>query len=137
MSPPSGRGATGSHLGGKTTGRLPGSIVPASTSSAVTTAPGGRHVATADRVAVPQVILTDPEIASVGHAVAAAKAAGLTVRTVEYDLGEVAGAALHADGYRRHASILIDEQKNTIVGFTAVRPGVAELVDAATIAITG
>src|SRR5690606_3238050 len=45
-------------------------------------APWGRHAATADERAVPQVIFTDPEIASVGHTAASAKAAGLRIRVV-------------------------------------------------------
>ena len=100
-------------------------------------APWGRHATTADERAVPQVVFTDPEIAAVGLTTAAARAAGLQARTVEYDLGAVAGAALHADGYRGRASMVIDESRNVVVGFTAVGPDVAELVHAATIAIAG
>ncbi len=62
--------------------------------------PWGRHAATADRTAVPQVVFTDPEVASVGLTAAEAEAAGLRIRVVDYDLGAVAGSALHADDYR-------------------------------------
>ncbi|MEU8419540.1 NAD(P)/FAD-dependent oxidoreductase [Micromonospora sp. NPDC048835] len=97
----------------------------------------GRHVATADERAVPQVVFTDPEIASVGLTEAAAEAAGLRVRVVDYDLGAVAGASLHADGYRGHARMVVDEDRRVIVGLTLVGPDVAELIHAATIAIVG
>jgi pyruvate/2-oxoglutarate dehydrogenase complex dihydrolipoamide dehydrogenase (E3) component len=97
----------------------------------------GRHVATADERAVPQVVFTDPEIASVGLTAAAAKAAGLRIRVVDYDLGAVAGASLHADGYRGHARMVVDEDRKVIVGFTLAGPDVAELIHAATIAIVG
>lgn len=97
----------------------------------------GRHVATADERAVPQVVFTDPEIASVGLTAAAADAAGLRIRVVDYDLGVVAGASLHADGYRGHARMVVDEDRQVIVGFTLVGPDVAELIHAATIAIVG
>src|SRR5690606_8720657 len=100
-------------------------------------APWGRHAATADERAVPQVIFTDPEIASVGHTAASAKAAGLRIRVVEYDLGSVAGASLHADGYTGRAAMVVDEDRKVIVGFTAVGPDVAELLHAATIAVAG
>ena len=70
-------------------------------------------------------------------AVATAAKAGLRVRSVEYNLGSVAGAALHADGYAGRAGLLINEETNTVVGFTAVGPDVAELTHAATIAIAG
>ncbi|WP_419707568.1 dihydrolipoyl dehydrogenase family protein [Promicromonospora sp. NFX87] len=97
--------------------------------------PWGRHAATADDRAVPQVIFTDPEIASVGHTAASAEAAGLRVRAVEYDLGAVAGASLHADGYTGRAGMVVDEDRKVLVGFTVVGPDVAELLHAATIAI--
>ncbi|MEU4532066.1 NAD(P)/FAD-dependent oxidoreductase [Micromonospora ureilytica] len=97
----------------------------------------GRHVATADERAVPQVIFTDPEIASVGLTAAAAEAAGLRIRVVDYDLGAVAGASLHADGYKGHARMVVDEDRKVIVGFTLAGPDVAELIHAATIAIVG
>ncbi|MEU7679363.1 NAD(P)/FAD-dependent oxidoreductase [Micromonospora taraxaci] len=97
----------------------------------------GRHVATADERAVPQVIFTDPEIASVGLTAAAAEAAGLRIRVVDYDLGAVAGASLHADGYRGHARMVVDEDRKVIVGLTLAGPDVAELIHAATIAIVG
>lgn len=97
--------------------------------------PWGRHAATADDRAVPQVIFTDPEIASVGHTAASAAAAGLRVRAVEYDLGAVAGAGLHADGYTGRAGMVVDEDRKVLVGFTVVGPDVAELLHAATIAI--
>ncbi|MCZ7373393.1 dihydrolipoyl dehydrogenase family protein [Micromonospora sp. WMMC250] len=97
----------------------------------------GRHVATADERAVPQVVFTDPEIASVGLTAAAAEAAGLRIRVVDYDLGAVAGASLHADGYRGHARMVVDEDRKVIVGFALAGPDVAELIHAATIAIVG
>ncbi|MEU9743464.1 NAD(P)/FAD-dependent oxidoreductase [Micromonospora chersina] len=97
----------------------------------------GRHVATADERAVPQVVFTDPEIASVGLTAAAAEAAGLRIRVVDYDLAAVAGAALHVDGYQGHARMVVDEDRQVIVGCTLAGPDVAELLHAATIAIVG
>ena len=99
--------------------------------------PWGRHVATADERAVPQVVFTDPEVASVGLTAAAAEAAGLRIRVIDYDLAAVAGAALHADGYQGHARMVVDEDRKVIVGFTLVGPDVAELLHAATIAVVG
>ncbi|MBE1874127.1 NAD(P)/FAD-dependent oxidoreductase [Myceligenerans sp. TRM 65318] len=97
--------------------------------------PWGRHAATADDHAVPQVIFTDPEIAAVGHTAASAVAAGLRIRVVEHDLGAVAGASLHADGYTGRASMIVDEDRKVIVGFTVAGPDVAELLHPATIAV--
>jgi dihydrolipoamide dehydrogenase len=97
----------------------------------------GRHAVTADERAITQVIFTDPEVAAVGLSAEAASAAGIEVRVVDHDLGAVAGAALHADGYRGQARMIIDDDRNILIGFTAVGPDVAELLHAATIAITG
>lgn len=123
---------------GKYQARAAGSVIVArALGEPVDDAPWGRHSATADERAVSQVIFTDPEIASVGHTLASAEKAGLKVRSVEYDLGAVAGAALHADGYAGRANLLINEDTGTIAGFTAVGPDVAELAQAAAIAIAG
>ncbi|GIF23124.1 dihydrolipoamide dehydrogenase [Actinoplanes tereljensis] len=97
----------------------------------------GRHVATADERAVPQVVFTDPEVASVGLTAAAAQTAGLRTRVVDYDLAAVAGSALHADDYQGQARMVVDEDRRVIVGVTLVGPDVAELLHAATIAVVG
>jgi pyruvate/2-oxoglutarate dehydrogenase complex dihydrolipoamide dehydrogenase (E3) component len=99
--------------------------------------PWGRHAVTADERARTQVIFTDPEVATVGFTAQDAEATGKNVRVVDYDLGAIAGAALHADAYHGQARIIIDADRNTVIGFTAVGPDVAELLHAATIAIAG
>ena len=83
----------------------------------------GRHAATADERAVPQVVFTDPEIASVGLTAAAAEAAGLRIRVVDYDLGAVAGCRPARRRLQGHARMVVDEDRKVIVGFTARRPG--------------
>ncbi|MGW4115828.1 dihydrolipoyl dehydrogenase family protein [Actinosynnema sp. NPDC004786] len=93
-------------------------------------------VATADHTAVPQVVFTDPEVASVGWSEAQAREAGLDIRVVDLDIA-VAGSSLHADGYRGKARMIVDERKRTLVGVTFCGPDVAELLHAATIAIVG
>ncbi|MFJ9776564.1 dihydrolipoyl dehydrogenase family protein [Kitasatospora sp. NPDC101157] len=99
-------------------------------------APWGRSVATADRAGAPQVVFTDPEAASVGLTLADATARGLRVRAVDYEIGDVAGASLHADGYRGRARAVIDLDRETVVGATFVGAGVAELLHSATVAVT-
>jgi len=97
----------------------------------------GAHVATADHAAVPQVVFTDPEVASAGLTEREAVRRGLRVRAVEYDLGAVAGASIQADGYTGRAKAVVDEDRGVLVGVTLVGQDVAELVHAATIAIAG
>jgi pyruvate/2-oxoglutarate dehydrogenase complex dihydrolipoamide dehydrogenase (E3) component len=97
----------------------------------------GQHVASADHAAVPHVVFSDPEIASVGLTESRARDKGLNIRAVEYDLGWVAGAKLHADGYTGRAKLVVDEDKRVIVGATFIGQDVSELLHAATIAIVG
>jgi pyruvate/2-oxoglutarate dehydrogenase complex dihydrolipoamide dehydrogenase (E3) component len=99
--------------------------------------PWSDYVATADHSAVPRVIFTDPEVAAVGRTEAQARIDGLDVTSVEYDLGWVAGAKLHADGYEGRAKLVIERGTELIVGATFVGQDVAELIHAATIAIVG
>ncbi len=100
-------------------------------------APWGRHVTTADGAAVPQVVFTDPEVASVGVTAAQAAERGIRARVVDYDLARVAGAGLIADDYAGRARAVVDEDRGVLVGVTLVGPGVGELIHAATIAVAG
>ncbi len=103
----------------------------------------GRHVASADAVAVPQVTFTDPEVASVGLTADAASrkfaeaGAGRGIRVIDYDLSWLAGSTVYADGYQGQARVIIDEERQVVIGATFVGPDVSELVQAATIAIVG
>ena len=97
----------------------------------------GRHTATADNAAVPQVVFAEPEIATVGLTEKAAREAGHEVRVIDQDLGVIAGASLYADGYAGRARIVVDAERDVVLGATFVGPGVAELLQAATIAVVG
>ncbi|GJF30618.1 oxidoreductase [Kitasatospora sp. NE20-6] len=95
------------------------------------------YAATADTAGPPQVVFTEPEAASVGLTLAAAEAAGLRVQAVDHDLGAVSGAKLYADGYTGRARMVVDLEREVVVGATFVGPGVAELLHAATVAVVG
>ncbi|TNC19991.1 NAD(P)/FAD-dependent oxidoreductase [Georgenia sp. 311] len=97
----------------------------------------GVHAATADHLAATQVVFTDPQVASVGLTAAGAQDAGLRTRVVDYDLGAVAGAAIHADGYTGRARMVVDEDRRVVVGATLVGQDVADLLHAASVAIAG
>ncbi|MGW6005582.1 dihydrolipoyl dehydrogenase family protein [Oerskovia enterophila] len=99
--------------------------------------PWSRYAATADHGATTQVVFTRPEVASVGLTEAEAKKAGLPVRAVSYKLGSVSGAVLVAEGYEGTAQIVVDTERQVIVGATFVGPDAAEMLHAATIAIVG
>ncbi|MFD5326068.1 dihydrolipoyl dehydrogenase family protein [Streptomyces sp. NPDC127092] len=100
-------------------------------------APWGPHRATADHAAVPQVVFTDPEVAAVGLSLAAAEAAGHRVRAVDLDLTSVAGAGLYVQGYRGHARMVVDLDREVVLGVTFVGPGIGELLHSATVAVAG
>ncbi|WP_406864837.1 NAD(P)/FAD-dependent oxidoreductase [Streptomyces sp. HUAS MG47] len=114
--------------------------------AAITERAAGRPAATgawqawsaqADRIAVPQAVFTRPELASVGLTERAAREAGIAVRAVEYRIDDVAGAALHADGYRGFAKLVVDETRGVVVGCTFTGPMATELIHTATVAIVG
>ena len=101
---------------------------------------GGREPAVRDlasRSWVPQVVFTVPEVAAVGRTPQQAAAAGIRTRVVEYEIGNVAGASLYADGYAGRAQLVVDEDREVIVGLTLVGPGVGEMIHAGTIAVVG
>ena len=91
----------------------------------------------ADLKADPGIVFTDPQVASVGLTEAAAAEAGLTVHTVEHNTGHIAGAATLGRGISGMSKLVIDGDRQVIVGATFVGPGVGEMLHAATIAIVG
>lgn len=87
--------------------------------------------------AVPQVIFTDPEVASVGMTLQQATSKGIHARKIEADLGAVLGARLHAKNYSGRVSFTVDDDRDVLIGATFVGQDVADMVHAATIAIVG
>ncbi|WP_030965091.1 dihydrolipoyl dehydrogenase family protein [Streptomyces sp. NRRL S-378] len=123
---------------GKYQARIAGAAIAArAAGTLLDTAPWGAHTATADTRALPQAVFTDPEAAAVGLTLAEAEQTGRRVRAVDYDLGRVSGAGLYADGYRGRARMIVDLDREVLLGATFVGPGAAELVHAATIAVAG
>ncbi len=98
----------------------------------------GRKVeAWADHRAIPRVIFTDPEVGAVGLTERAARERGLPVRTVSYDLGNVAGATTRGEGIQGTALLVIDDERSVVVGATFAGPEVGELLHSATVAVAG
>jgi len=125
------------HMG-KYQARICGDVIAARAAGrSVDPAPWSAHAATANGGCVPQVIFTDPEVGAVGLTSDRAASQGLRVRSVDYEIGDVTGASLFADGYRGHARMVVDEDRGVIVGMTLVGMAVGEMIHAATIAIAG
>ncbi|MFF7051776.1 dihydrolipoyl dehydrogenase family protein [Streptomyces griseorubiginosus] len=123
---------------GKYQARVAGAVIAArARGERLDTGRWAPHSSTADIEAVPGVVFTDPEIASVGLTVREAERTGRDVEVVDYDIGRLTGAVQYRPGYRGRARILIDRERQVVVGATFVGPGVAELLYSATVAITG
>ncbi|MEV0532082.1 NAD(P)/FAD-dependent oxidoreductase [Kitasatospora sp. NPDC050463] len=123
---------------GKYQARIAGAtIVARAEGRPLDTARWGAHAASADSAGAPQVVFTEPEVAAVGLTSEAAERAGLRVRSIDHDLGAVAGASLYGDDYRGRARVVFDLDRQVLVGASFVGPGVAELLHSATVAVVG
>ncbi|MER7810245.1 NAD(P)/FAD-dependent oxidoreductase [Streptomyces sp900116325] len=123
---------------GKYQARIAGTVIGArANKQPIDDAPWGAHAATADHAAVPQVVFTTPEIASVGLTTHEAARSGRRIKVVDYNLAHIAGAHQYGQDYRGHARMLIDLDHDTVLGVTFAGPGVGELVHSATIAVVG
>ncbi|MFF2254596.1 dihydrolipoyl dehydrogenase family protein [Streptomyces sp. NPDC058142] len=100
-------------------------------------APWGDHATTADQHAVPQAFFTDPEAGAVGLSAEEAARAGHRTKVVDLDFNAAQGANLYADGYRGHARMVVDLDREVLLGVTFVGYGITELLHSATIAIAG
>ncbi len=98
---------------------------------------GHDSFAWSDENAIPRVVFTDPHIAAVGYTAADAQSRGFNVHTVEYGTGWLAGSATLGKGISGTSQLVIDGDRQIIIGATFVGPGVGELLHAATIAIVG
>ena len=91
----------------------------------------------ADHDQVPQVTFTDPQVGSVGVSQQQAEQAGRRVRAVEYDMAALAGTSLLRDDYVGRAKLVVDADREVLLGATFVGPDIADLVHAATVAVVG
>lgn len=96
-----------------------------------------RFVASADHGQVPRVTFTDPEVASVGLTASAARERHASVETVDFDLAAIAGASLLRDDYAGRARLVVDAERDVLVGATFAGHEVAELLHSATVAVVG
>jgi dihydrolipoamide dehydrogenase len=99
-------------------------------------APWSRYAQTANQHAVPNVVFTDPELASVGRTLEQATKDGYNAASVELPIN-VSGSSLHSEHYEGWAQLVVDEDRGVLLGATFAGPDVAELLHAATIAVVG
>ena len=122
------------HMG-KYQGRAVGDLVAARAAGRPDDEPGMTPYATS--LGFPQVVFTDPEVAAAGLTEAEARDRGLSIRVVDVPMDSAAGSGLQAEGYQGRARMIVDEDRQVVVGATFVGQDVAELAHAATVAIVG
>ncbi len=120
------------HMG-KYQARVCGDVIAARARGRSDDGPAFR--ASADSRGAPQVIFTDPQVGAVGLTESQAREQGYAVRTVEYPLDAVTGTYLRGGGAGR-AKAVVDADRRVLLGVTFVGAEVAELLHAATIAVT-
>jgi dihydrolipoamide dehydrogenase len=125
------------HMGKYQARQAGAAIVARARGEQVSLADWSPYVATADNVATPSVVFTDPQVATVGRTAAQAQEAGLPHRVVEYEIGWTAGASLFADGYQGSAIAVVDTEREILLGVTLIGPAVGEMIHVATVAIVG
>ncbi len=111
---------------GKYQGRIAGDVIR-----------GREAVATADVPGPPQVVFTDPQVASVGRTLESARDAGVDAREVDWPTGSVAGASFYGRGAEGTARLVVDGARGVLVGATFTGPDIGELLHAATVAVVG
>ncbi len=96
----------------------------------------GKDVAaTCDKTGSPRVVFTEPQVAAVGLTLAAAQEQGIQARAVDVDTAGNAGASFIGRNAPGTSRIVVDTEREVIVGATFVGPAIAESLHAATIAV--
>ena len=127
---------------GKYQARVVGDVIAARAAGTVgdEVDPWSPYAMTADHASVPQVVFTLPQVASVGltQAEAEVQAAtrGLRFRAIEIPIA-VGGSSVHSENYTGRAVLVLDQDRQTVIGATFVGPDVADLLHSATIAVVG
>lgn len=86
---------------------------------------------------VPQVVFSDPEVASVGMTEAEARDAGHDVVLSRVPTSSAAGTSLLRDHVNGDSQLVVDRESRLLLGATFVGVEAGELVHAATVAIVG
>lgn len=90
--------------------------------------------ARAQHQAVPRVLYTDPEVASVGLSQAAARARGIDVIVASADPADAARGIIH-DFHRGALELVGDRERGVLVGATLVTPRAGEIIGELVLAI--
>ncbi len=98
----------------------------------------GREVeAIAEGIGSPRVTFTDPQVAAVGKTLDQAREAGIDAKAVDVPTDGTAGASFQGKETGGTSRIVVDEDRQVIVGATFTGFETADFLHAATIAIVG
>lgn len=89
------------------------------------------------RTAISRVTFTDPQVCAVGLTEAQARERGLPVRVVRVGTGDVAGATVEGEGISGTSALVVETDREIVVGATFTGPQVQELLHSASIAVAG
>jgi pyruvate/2-oxoglutarate dehydrogenase complex dihydrolipoamide dehydrogenase (E3) component len=92
-------------------------------------------LASADLAGSPSVVFTDPEVASVGKTLAAAREAGIDALAIDLPTGGSAGGTFVGRGAPGTSRFVVDRARQVLVGVTFVGPEVNDFLQAASIAV--
>ncbi|HWB69516.1 MAG TPA: NAD(P)/FAD-dependent oxidoreductase [Solirubrobacterales bacterium] len=98
---------------------------------------GNEVAVSAEEIGPPRVTFTDPQIAAVGKTLAQAREDGIDATAVDVETDGTAGASFQGKGTGGTSRIVVDRDRETIVGATFTGFEVADFLHAATIAIAG
>jgi pyruvate/2-oxoglutarate dehydrogenase complex dihydrolipoamide dehydrogenase (E3) component len=93
--------------------------------------------AMAEGIGSPRVTFTDPQVAAAGKTLVQARDAGIDARAVDVPTDGTAGASFYGRGTGGTSRIVIDQDRQTIVGATFTGFETADFLQAATVAIVG
>jgi len=89
-----------------------------------------------DDAGAPRVVFTDPQIAAVGHTLAGARDSGIRhAHAIDVPTSGTAGGSFYGRGAPGTTRFVVDPERGVLVGATFVGPEVADMLQAATIAI--
>jgi pyruvate/2-oxoglutarate dehydrogenase complex dihydrolipoamide dehydrogenase (E3) component len=95
------------------------------------------ELTTAEYDAVPHVVFLDPPVCAVGLTEAEARERDIDVRTAEFDIAGISGAAISREHYDGRAKLVVDRASDTVIGATFAGSATTELLHSATVAIVG
>ncbi|ADD41043.1 dihydrolipoyl dehydrogenase family protein [Stackebrandtia nassauensis] len=97
----------------------------------------GRSTPGADYRALPRVTFTDPEIGAVGLTESQAREQGLEVATASAQIPSTARGWIHKAGNEGFIKLVVDTEREVLVGATSAGPNGGEVLGALTVAVHG